>query len=37
MDFEIRPIADTDEDWGRFWPVLEAAFGESSAEGEAEE
>jgi predicted acetyltransferase len=37
MDFEIRPIADTDEDWGRFWPVLDVAFGESSAEGEAEE
>jgi predicted acetyltransferase len=37
MDFEIRPIADTDEDWGRFWPVLDAAFGESSSEGEAEE
>jgi predicted acetyltransferase len=37
MDFEIRTIADTDEDWERFWPVLDAAFGESSSEGEAEE
>ena len=37
MDFEIRPIADTDEDWGRFWPVLDAAFGQSSSEGEADE
>jgi predicted acetyltransferase len=37
MSFEIRPIADTDEDWQRYWPVLETAFGESSAEGEAEE
>lgn len=37
MSFEIRPIADTDEDWNRYWPVLETAFGESSAEGEAEE
>jgi predicted acetyltransferase len=37
MSFEIRPIADSDEDWQRYWPVLEAAFGESSAEGEAEE
>jgi predicted acetyltransferase len=37
MDFEIRPIADTDEDWERFWPVLEAAFGETTSEGEAGE
>jgi predicted acetyltransferase len=37
MDIEIRAIADTDEDWGRFWPVLETAFGETFSEGEAEE
>jgi predicted acetyltransferase len=37
MDFEIRPIADTDEDWARFWLVFETAFGESVAEGEADE
>jgi predicted acetyltransferase len=37
MDFEIRPIADTDEDWSHFWPVPEAAFGESVADGEAAE
>jgi predicted acetyltransferase len=37
MNFEIRPIANIDEDWQRFWPVLEAAFGESSVEGESEE
>ena len=37
MDYEIRPIANTDEDWRRFWPVLETAFGETAPEGEAEE
>jgi predicted acetyltransferase len=37
MDFEIRSIADTDEDWQRFWPVLEVAFGDTFAEGEADE
>jgi predicted acetyltransferase len=35
VDFEIRPIADTEEDWQRFWPVLEVAFGESASEDEA--
>src|SRR6266542_4088272 len=37
MDVEIRPIADTDDDWRRYWPVLETAFGESFAQGEADE
>jgi predicted acetyltransferase len=37
MDLEIRPIADTDEDWSRFWPVVEAAFGETLVDGEADE
>jgi len=37
MDFEIRPIADTDDDWRRYWSVMEAAFGETAAEGEADE
>lgn len=37
MDFEIRPIADTDEEWSRFWPVPVAAFGETAAEGEADD
>lgn len=37
MSFEIRPIADTDEDWGRFWDVLGVAFGETSSEDEARE
>jgi predicted acetyltransferase len=37
MDFEIRAIADTDEDWSRFWPVPVAAFGEDLADGEPEQ
>jgi predicted acetyltransferase len=37
MDFEIRAIPDTDEDWARFWPVPAAAFGESVADGEPED
>jgi predicted acetyltransferase len=37
MDFEIRPIADTDEEWSRFWPVPVTAFGETAAEGEADD
>jgi predicted acetyltransferase len=37
MDFEIRPIADTDEDWGRFWRVFATAFGESPSQGHVAE
>jgi predicted acetyltransferase len=37
MDFEIRAIPDTDEDWSRFWPVPAAAFGETVPEGEPED
>ncbi len=37
MDFEIRAIPDTDEDWSRFWPVPAAAFGETVSEGEPED
>jgi predicted acetyltransferase len=37
MEFEIRPIADTDEEWSRFWPVPVTAFGETAADGEADD
>ena len=37
MGFEIRAIADTDDDWSRFWPVPVAAFGEDLADGEPEQ